>query len=43
MNASHFSPDCMEFIALLNKHDVRFVIVGGEAVIIMDMPDLPAM
>jgi hypothetical protein len=33
MNASHFSEDCLEFIALLNKHGVRFVIVGGEAVI----------
>lgn len=33
MNASHFSNDCLEFITLLNKHSVRFVIVGGEAVI----------
>ena len=33
MNASHFSNDCLEFITLLNKHDVKFVIVGGEAVI----------
>lgn len=33
MNASHFSNDCLEFITLLNKHDVKCVIVGGEAVI----------
>ncbi|MFO7847843.1 MAG: hypothetical protein R6V27_14850 [Balneolaceae bacterium] len=33
MNASHFSKDCLEFIDVLNKHDVRWVIVGGEAVI----------
>lgn len=33
MNASHFSDDCLEFVALLNKYNVRFVIVGGEAVI----------
>lgn len=33
MNRSHFSNDCLEFISLLNKHGVKFVIVGGEAVI----------
>lgn len=33
MNASHFSNDLLEFINLLNKYDVRYVIVGGEAVI----------
>ncbi|HUS35940.1 MAG TPA: nucleotidyltransferase [Verrucomicrobiae bacterium] len=33
INAGHFSPDTLEFIRLLQKHDVRYVIVGGEAVI----------
>ena len=33
MKASHFSADCLEFITLLHKHDVKYVIVGGEAVI----------
>lgn len=33
MNTSHFSNDCLEFMRLLNKHSVKFVIVGGEAVI----------
>ena len=31
--AVHFSPDALEFIRLLGKHRVEFVIVGGEAVI----------
>lgn len=30
---SYFSPDILEFIELLHKHEVRYVIVGGEAVI----------
>src|SRR5882757_7698691 len=29
----HFSPDIREFIRLLGTHRVRYVIVGGEAVI----------
>ena len=33
INASHFSPDIADFIRLLDKHCVRYVIVGGEAVI----------
>ena len=33
MNASHFSSDCLEFITLLYKHEVKYVIVGGEKVI----------
>ena len=33
IEASHFSPDTLEFIRLLAKHNVRYVIVGGEAVI----------
>jgi hypothetical protein len=33
MKASHFSPDIQEFLFLLSKFRVRYVIVGGEAVI----------
>lgn len=33
MKASHFSPDFLEFISLLNNHKVAYMIVGGEAVI----------
>jgi predicted nucleotidyltransferase len=33
MKASHFSKDIQEFLELLTKHSVRYVIVGGEAVI----------
>ncbi len=33
MKASHFSPDIQEFLFLLSIHKVRYVIVGGEAVI----------
>jgi hypothetical protein len=33
MSPQSFSTDCLEFITLLNKYDVRWVIVGGEAVI----------
>ncbi len=33
MKASYFSVDVQEFIQTLSKHDVRYVIVGGEAVI----------
>ncbi len=33
MKASHFSPDIIEFIYLLAKHQVEYLIVGGEAVI----------
>lgn len=31
--AAHFSPDILEFIRLLSRWNVRYVIVGGEAVI----------
>jgi predicted nucleotidyltransferase len=34
MNPSYFSPDILEFIRLLSIHKVRYLIVGGEAVII---------
>jgi len=33
MKASHFSKDIQDFIRLLNQHHVRYLIVGGEAVI----------
>lgn len=33
VNKSRFSDDIQEFIELLNQHEVRYVIVGGQAVI----------
>lgn len=33
VDASAFSPDVVEFISLLQRHAVRYLIVGGEAVI----------
>ena len=33
MKASHFSSDIQDFLHLLSAHHVRYVIVGGEAVI----------
>ena len=30
---THFSPDIVEFIELLTLHEVRYLIVGGEAVV----------
>lgn len=33
MKASHFSKDTQEFLRLLAKEEVKYVIVGGEAVI----------
>ena len=33
VDRTHFSPDIGEFIALLHKHLVHYVVVGGEAVI----------
>ena len=33
MKASYFSTDVQEFIRVLSGHDVRYVIVGGEAVV----------
>lgn len=33
LDAAYFSPDVQEFIGLLTRHDVRYVVVGGEAVI----------
>jgi hypothetical protein len=34
IDPSSFSPDTREFIQLLDKHEVRYLIVGGEAVIL---------
>lgn len=34
IDAGHFSPDTRELIELLREHDVRYLIVGGEAVIL---------
>lgn len=33
MKASYFSSDVQEFIRALSDHDVRYIIVGGEAVV----------
>lgn len=33
MKVSHFSKDVQDFIRLLNRHHVKYLIVGGEAVI----------
>jgi hypothetical protein len=33
VDAASFSPDILEFIRLLHAHQVRYVVVGGEAVI----------
>jgi hypothetical protein len=33
VDAAHFSPDTRSFIELLHVHGVRYLIVGGEAVI----------
>lgn len=33
IDSSYFSPDILEFIELLHAHQVRYVVVGGEAVI----------
>lgn len=33
ISAAHFSPDTQDLIRLLHRHEVRYLIVGGEAVI----------
>ncbi len=33
MKASHFSKDILEFLSLLEKYEIKYLIVGGEAVI----------
>jgi hypothetical protein len=40
VKAEHFSPDVRELIALLAKHEVRYLLVGGEAVIYHGYPRL---
>ena len=38
IDASGFSPDILEFIRLMERHKVRYLIVGGEAVIYHGYP-----
>ena len=33
VDAAHFSSDTQTFVGLLSRHRVRYLIVGGEAVI----------
>jgi hypothetical protein len=33
IEVSYFSPDILEFISLLHARQVRYMVVGGEAVI----------
>ncbi len=33
LDAAYFSPDILDFITALHRHRVRYVVVGGEAVI----------
>lgn len=40
MDSNYFSEDTKEFIRLLDKHDVKYMIVGGEAVIYYGYPRL---
>ncbi len=40
MRGDHFSPDAQELIATLARHHVRFLLVGGEAVIYHGYPRL---
>jgi hypothetical protein len=38
IDGAHFSPDILDFIRLLGVHKVRYVVVGGEAVIYHGYP-----
>jgi hypothetical protein len=38
ISGAGFSPDILEFLRLLEKNEVRYVIVGGEAVIFYGYP-----
>ncbi len=38
IDPAHFSPDILDFIRLLWVHNVRYVVVGGEAVIYHGYP-----
>lgn len=40
MKAEVFSPDALEFLGLLAKHEVRYVLIGGTAVIYHGYPRL---
>jgi len=40
MKADYFSEDIIEFISLLTEHEVKYLIVGGEAVIYYGYPRL---
>jgi len=40
MLSSYFSPDELEFVKLLAKYDVRYVLIGGVAVIYYGSPRL---
>jgi len=40
MKGDYFSSDILEFLRLLNQHHVKYVIVGGEAVIYYGYPRL---
>jgi hypothetical protein len=33
VESAHFSPDVLQFIEMLARHEVKYVVVGGEAVI----------
>lgn len=40
MRGDHFSPDVRELVELLDRHGVRYLLVGGEAVIYHGYPRL---
>jgi predicted nucleotidyltransferase len=40
MKVNYFSPDIQEFLRLLHEHEVKYLIVGGEAVIYYGYPRL---
>ena len=40
MTGKHLSPDSQAFVRLLHEHDVRYLVVGGEAVIHHGYPRL---
>jgi hypothetical protein len=40
MKANYFSPDIQQFLFLLHKYEVKYMIVGGEAVIYYGYPRL---
>ena len=40
MTGEHFSPDVQELLRLFQRHRVRYLIVGGEAVILHGYPRL---